>query len=129
MAGPLTARLERKSFDAPDEVRTPYQKGRIEVLKVGDAQTWDAKRVTVQPGWRFSIHTAPVVGTELCEVYHIKLFLQGRFAVRMKDGTEMEFQSGEIGIIDPGHDAWVVGNEPCVFIDLAEVARQSGGQP
>ena len=129
MARPLTARLQRKSFDTPDEVRTPYERGRIDVLKVGDAHTWDAKRVTVEPGWRFSTHTANLVGTELCEIYHIKLFLQGRFGVRMRDGTEMEFQSGEIGIIDPGHDAWVVGDEPCIFIDLAETVRQAGAKP
>lgn len=129
MARPTTTHLQRKSFDAPDEVRTPYEKGRIDVLKVGDTHTWDAKRVNVQPGWRFSTHTAPVVGTELCEVYHIKLFLQGRFGVRMKDGTELEFHAGDVAIIDPGHDAWVVGDEPCVFVDLAETARQSAGKP
>ena len=119
-------RVERKSFENADEVRTPYEKGRVDVLKVGDARPWDAKRVTIQPGWRFSQHTAPVV---ICEVYHVKLFLKGRFGVRMRDGTEMEFGPGDIGIIDAGHDAWVVGNEPCVFVDLAEVARQAGGTP
>jgi quercetin dioxygenase-like cupin family protein len=122
-------RLQRKTFDKADEVRTPYEKGRVDVLKVGDARQWDAKRVTIQPGWRFSQHTAPVVGTEICEVYHIKLFLKGRFGVRMRDGTEMEYGPGDVGIIDAGHDAWVPGNEPCVFIDLAEVARQAGGTP
>jgi len=124
-----TLRLERKSFDKADEVRTPYEKGRVDVLKVGDTRQWDAKRVTIQPGWRFTQHSAPVVGTDLCEVYHIKLFLKGRFGVRMRDGTEMEFGPGDIGVIDAGHDAWVPGDEPCAFIDLAEVARQSGGTP
>lgn len=122
-------RVERKNFDSPDEVRTPYEKGRVDVLRVGDARQWDAKRVTIQPGWRFSQHTAPVVGTEICEVYHIKLFLKGRFGVRMRDGSEMEFGPGDVGIIDAGHDAWVVGNEACEFVDLAEVARQAGGTP
>lgn len=129
MTGAPSTRLERKSFDSPDQVRNPYEKGQVDVLKVGDTHTWDAKRVTIQPGWRFTTHSAEAFGTELCEVFHIKLFLQGRFAVRMRDETEMEFQAGEIGIIDPGHEAWVPGDEPCAFIDLAEVVRQAGGQP
>jgi mannose-6-phosphate isomerase-like protein (cupin superfamily) len=123
------AQLERKSFDEADEVRTPYERGRVDVVKVGDAKRWDAKRITIQPGWRFSQHTAPVVGTEVCEVFHVKLFLNGRFGVRMRDGAEMEFGPGDIGVIGAGHDAWVPGSEPCAFIDLAEVARQTGGTP
>ena len=70
-----------------------------------------------------------MVGTEICEVYHVKLFLKGRFGVRMRDGSEMEFGPGDIGVFDTGHDAWVVGNEPCEFVVLAEVARQTGGTP
>lgn len=123
------APARRKRFDNADEVRNPYPKGRVDVLKVGNTRQWDLKQVTVQPGWRFSEHTAPVVGTDICEVFHIKLFLQGHFGVRMKDGSEMEFQTGDIGIIEPGHDAWVVGDDPVVFVDMAEVARQSGGTP
>jgi hypothetical protein len=121
--------LQRKSFDKADEVRTPYKYGRVDVLKVGDTRQWDAKRVTIQPGWRFSEHSAPVVGTAICEVYHVKLFLKGRFGVRMRDGSEMVFEAGEIGVIDAGHDAWVPGKEPCEFIDLAEVVRQAGATP
>jgi quercetin dioxygenase-like cupin family protein len=123
------AAVERKSFDEPDEVRNPYEKGRVDVLKVGDTRDWEAKRVTIEPGWRFSEHSSPVTGTDVCEVFHIKYFLQGRFGVRMKDGTEMEFGPGDIGVIDPGHDAWIVGDEPCSFIDLAEVAREAGATP
>jgi quercetin dioxygenase-like cupin family protein len=122
-------RVERKSFDMADEVRTPYEYGRVDVLKVGNVRQWDAKRVTIQPGWLFSKHTAPLTGTELCEIFHVKLFLRGRFGVRMRDGTEMEFGPGDIGVIDAGHDAWVSGDEACAFIDLAEVARQTGGTP
>ncbi len=61
--------------------------------------------MTIEPGWRFTEHTSPVVGTELCEMFHIKYFIEGRFGVAMEDGTEMEFGPGEIAIIDPGHDA------------------------
>jgi hypothetical protein len=121
--------VQRKTFDQADEVRTPYEKGRVDVLKVGTTRHWDAKRVTLASGWRFSQHAASVAGTAICEVYHVKLFLKGRFGVRMRDGTEMEFGPGDVGIIDAGHEAWVPGSEPCQFIDLAEVARQTGGTP
>lgn len=123
------AGIEKKSFDVPDETRNPYQKGRIDVLIVGDARQWEVKRASIGPGWRFTKHTSAVVGTQLCELFHIKYIIQGRFGFRMKDGTEMEFGPGEVAIVDPGHDAWVVGDQPCVFIDLADVVRQAGGRP
>ena len=116
--------LTKKTFDAADELRTPYEKGRIDVL---NTDYWPVKRVTLEPGWRWTEHTRPVVGTDLCEVFHVKLFLAGRFGVRMKDGTEMEFGPGEIAVIDGEHDAWTVGDESCSFIDLAEVVRQATG--
>jgi hypothetical protein len=83
--------------------------------------------VTLEPGWRWTEHTRPVVGTDLCEVHHVKLFLEGRFGVRMQDGTEMEFGPGEIAVIDGAHDAWVIGDQRCSFVDLAEVVRQATG--
>jgi hypothetical protein len=116
--------LERKSFESPDEVRTPYEKGRVDVVNTGE---WPVKRVNLEPGWRWTEQTRPVVGTDLCEVSHVKFFLHGRFGVRMRDGKEMVFGPGEIGVIDPGHDAWVVGDEPCAFVDFAEVVRQASG--
>ena len=117
------SRLVRKTFDRPDEVREPYEKGRVEILNTKD---WPIKRVNLEPGWRWTEHTRRVVGTDLCEVFHVKLLLNGRFRVRMKDGTEMEFGSCEIAIMDGQHDAWVVGDDRCSFIDLAEVVRQAG---
>ena len=114
-AGRAMTALEKKSFETPDEVRTPYEKGRVDVVNTTE---WPVKRVNLEPGWRWTEHTRPVVGTDLCEVMHVKFFLRGRFGVRMKDGMEIEFGPGEIAVIDPGHDAWVVGDEPCAFIDL-----------
>lgn len=117
------AGIEKKSFDVPDEVRNPYEKVRVDVLETGE---WLVKRVTVEPGWRWTEHNQRVDGTELCEVFHIKLILHGRFGVAMKDGTQTELGPAEIGIVGPGHDAWTVGDEPCAFIDLAELVRQTG---
>lgn len=116
------ATLHKKTFDAADEIRTPYEKGRVDIVNTPQGPV---KRVTIEPGWRWTEQTKPVVGTDLCDVFHVKLFLQGRFGVRMNDGTELDFGPGDLAVIEPGHDAWVVGDEPCAFIDLAEVVRQA----
>jgi len=76
-------------------------------------------RGVVQPGWRWSQHLAPVMGTESCPVHHVQVLLSGHFAARMDDGEEVEFQPGDVMDIPPGHDAWVVGDEPAVLIDFA----------
>jgi hypothetical protein len=36
----------------------------------------------------------------------------------MDDGSEAEFGSGDVGVIPPGHDAWVIRDEPVVAIDF-----------
>lgn len=116
------ATLEKKTFDAPDEVHTPYEKGRIDLVRTPQGPV---KRVTLEPGWRWTTETKAVVGTDLCEIFHVKHIVAGRFGVRMQDGSELEFGPGDLAIIEPGHDAWVVGDSPCSFIDLAEVVRQA----
>ena len=117
--------LHKKTFDSPDEVRSPYEKGRVDVV---DKPQGPVKRVTLEPGWRWTEHTKPVVGTDLCELFHVKLILAGTFGVRTADGTEMEFDPGDLAVIETSHDAWVVGNEPVEFLDLAEVVRLADTQ-
>jgi class 3 adenylate cyclase len=73
----------------------------------------------VQPGWHWSEHLAPVMRAESCPVHHVQVLLSGRFAARMEDGEEVVFQPGDVMDIPPGHDAWVVGDEPAVLIDFA----------
>jgi mannose-6-phosphate isomerase-like protein (cupin superfamily) len=60
----------------------------------------------------------PVVGGEMCEVAHKWYVVSGRMAMKMKDGTELEWKAGDVGVVPPGHDAWVVGDEAFVFIDF-----------
>lgn len=76
-------------------------------------------RGVVQPGWRWSEHLAPIMRAESCPVHHVQVLLSGRFAVRMDDGEEMEFQPGDVMDVPPGHDAWVVGDEAAVLVDFA----------
>ena len=108
------AKMERKSFDNPEETRS-IEKGRIEVVKLGDVT---AMRVRFEPGWRWSECVKPVVGTASCQVGHLMHVVSGRMGVRMDDGSEVEFGSGDVGVIPPGHDAWIVGDEPCVGGDF-----------
>ncbi len=37
----------------------------------------------------------------------------------MDSGSEQEFGPGDVALIPPGHDAWVVGNEPVVVMDIS----------
>jgi Cupin domain len=76
-------------------------------------------RAVFNPGWRWSADVKPRAGTESCQAAHAGIVLSGRFAVQMDDGTETELGPGDAHVVGPGHDAWVVGDEPCVLIDVA----------
>jgi quercetin dioxygenase-like cupin family protein len=108
------AKMVKKSFDSPEETR-PMKKGKAEVVDLGGMT---AMRVTFEPGWRWSECVKPIVGTQSCQVGHLVHVISGRMAVRMDDGSEGEFGPGDVGVIPPGHDAWIVGNEPFVAIDF-----------
>ena len=109
--------LEVKSFDAPDEVRPFEGKGKADVLNVGGRVIG---RGTFEPGWRWSANVKPIAGTDSCQVSHLGYCLSGRMKVIMDDGSEGECGPGDVVAIAPGHDAEVVGDEPCVFIDFGE---------
>lgn len=99
-----------KSFDEPDETRTP-DKTEVQVVRLGQVQ---AARFTMQPGWRWSECVKPVAGTASCQARHVGAVVAGRLHVVQDDGTEAEVGPGEAYVIDPGHDAWVVGEDTFV---------------
>jgi uncharacterized cupin superfamily protein len=103
-----------KSFERPDETRTP-EKAKIEVLDLGAVK---AARLTAQPGWRWTTSIKPVVGTESCQARHVGTAVAGRLHLVHEDGTELELSAGDAYVIEPGHDAWVVGNEPFVAYEF-----------
>lgn len=113
--------LEKKSSDKPDEVR-PFKdgKGRMSVFTFGDHTMG---RGEFEPGWRWSDHVKPIAGTDSCQAAHTGIILEGRMAVRMDDGSEMEYGPGDVFYMPPGHDAWVVGNQRCVLFDVTGVAK------
>ena len=114
------AHLEQKTFDSPDEVRMMGDKGRVELVNIGGGVVG---RVTFEPGWRWSEHVKPIAGTESCQIAHLGYVLSGRQGVLMDDGTELEFGPGDVISIPPGHDGWVIGNEPSVVLDFAGMAH------
>jgi quercetin dioxygenase-like cupin family protein len=105
----------RMSLDAPEEVR-PFEDGmgRLELVNL---QSGPVGRATFEPGWQWSKHVKPIAKTDSCQGAHLGYYVSGRMHVVMDDGEEMDFGPGDFSIIPPGHDAWIVGDEPCVVID------------
>ncbi len=109
------AGLESKSFNTPDETRPFADKGAAEVVNLGDGSVLKAR---FEPGWVWSEHLRPVAGTDTCQSPHLLYVLSGRMHVRMNDGAEGEVGENEVARIEPGHDAWVVGDEACTVVDF-----------
>ena len=106
--------IQRKSFDAPDDVRR-FPKGTVDVVHVGSVTMG---RGILEPGFRWSTSLRPIQGTPSCQIHHLQVMLQGRFHVEMDDGESVEFGPGDIMNVPPGHDVWVVGDEPVVVVDV-----------
>ena len=107
------ASFELRNFAEPDDVRE-FPFGRGEIVDIGGGKVM---RMTLQPGWRWSDHVKPAAGTELCQAPHFQYLISGRLGVRTADGTEFEAKGGDVNWLTPGHDAWVVGDEPVEAID------------
>ena len=105
----------RKSLDAPEETR-PFEAGMGKVELV-NLEAGPVGRATFQPGWRWSEHVKPIAQTDSCQAAHLGYFVSGRMKVVMDDGQETEFMPGDFAVIPAGHDAWIVGDGPCVVID------------
>lgn len=101
-----------RSFDEPDET-TVSEMSRFDVISVGEMTV---TRTTYQPGWTWRKYSQPAVGGESCQEAHRWYVVSGRLGMRMDNGTEAEWSSGEVGEVPPGHDAWVIGEEPFVAL-------------
>jgi hypothetical protein len=114
--------FEMRDFNSPDESRTP-EKTRVDVVRMGGAT---AGRFTFEPGWRWSECVKPVAGTDSCQARHVGVVHEGRLHGAHEDGSEGEIGPGDAYVIEPGHDAWVVGDERFVgfeFESADEYAR------
>jgi class 3 adenylate cyclase len=119
-------KLQRRPFGEPDDVREiPH--GHLETYDMGDIRMG---RSILQPGWRWSESIKPIAQTELCEYHHIGLCVSGSARIRMREGAELLIEAGQFYEVPPGHDSWVVGDEPWITIDWepsTAFARTEGG--
>ncbi|MFF8840742.1 cupin domain-containing protein [Streptomyces sp. NPDC015130] len=121
------AGIVQKSFDSADETR-PFTegKGRLDLV---NGEGGAVGRAVFEPGWQWSKHVKPIVGTDSCMASHVGYIVSGRMKVVMDDGETVEFGAGDFMEVKPGHDAWVLGDEPCVALDwvgFVDYAQASG---
>ena len=117
------ATTEARSLDQADETRTP-DKTKVDIVRLGDSEVG---RFTFAPGWRWSECIKPVVGTDSCQLPHLGYVVSGRIHVVGDDGTESDVAAGDAYAIAPGHDAWVVGDEPFVGIEFKSAGEYARG--
>lgn len=114
MAEIIKEKAEVMSFGKPDEVRK-FPKGYLELIHIGSATVG---RGVFEPGWKWSESVKPIAGTESCQAPHFQYHVSGVLMVEMDDGVILECHPGDVSLITPGHDAWVVGNEPVILVDF-----------
>ncbi len=115
-----------RGFDNPDETRS-FAKGKFEVVHIGGMTIG---RASYEPGWKWSQHVGALTGSTSCVVEHIGLVVSGRVAVKMDGGELLELSAGDLFHIAPGHDSWVIGDEPYVsihFLGAGDYANAKGG--
>jgi len=115
------AGITKKSFDSADETRTP-EKTTVDVVKLGSST---AARFTMQPGWKWSECIKPVAGTDSCQAHHVGAALSGKLHVTHSDGSEGDIGAGDAYVIEPGHDAWVVGDAPFVGYEFESKSAET----
>ena len=116
-------KFESKSLNLPEEVRK-FDKGKVELVSVAGAMIG---RATFEPGWKWSTCVKPIANTNSCQAAHFGYQVSGTMTTRMDDGTEKTSKAGDVLNIPPGHDAWVIGNEPVVVLDfqgMVDYAKQ-----
>jgi hypothetical protein len=116
--------VEKRNLDSPDERRS-FPKGKVELVTLNGVTF---ERATLEPGWKWSESVKPMVKTKSSEAPHTQYYISGRLRVRMDDGIEHEFGPGDVSFLPPGHDAWVVGNDPVVVIDVIGNTRYAEGK-
>jgi class 3 adenylate cyclase len=104
--------LQYKTLASSADVRA-FPNGRAEVVTIDEATIG---RVTYEPGWRWSEDLAPIMGTPVCRLHHVGFAVSGLMHIVMEDGGAVDIPAGSAFEIPPGHDAWVVGDEPWVAV-------------
>ena len=115
------SRMVRRSLDSPDETR-PFEAGTGQ-MNVVNVEGGVVGRARFEPGWQWSKHVKPIAKTDSCQAPHMGYVVSGQMKVVMDDGSAEEFRGGDLMVIPPGHDAWVVGDQACVVVDWTGVAN------
>ncbi|MEU4081416.1 cupin domain-containing protein [Streptomyces venezuelae] len=120
------AGIVKKNFDAADETR-PFEdgKGRLDLV---NGERGAVGRAVFEPGWQWSKHVKPIAGTDSCMASHVGYIVSGRMKVVMDDGESTEYGAGDYMEVQPGHDAWVLGDEACMAVDwtgFSDYAKRS----
>ncbi|WP_022824345.1 hypothetical protein [Hymenobacter norwichensis] len=88
---------------------------KVDVVRTGNSRV---KRVVYPVGFRWSKDMKPVIGTELCQHAHVGFLAAGKLGIQYADGTQEEYVAPQVVAIAPGHDGWVIGEEPAVLIEF-----------
>jgi hypothetical protein len=118
------SKIVRKTLNSPDEIISS-EKEKIELVNLDG---FSIARVTLEPGWSWDKYVEPREKTDSCQVAHTSLILSGRARTIMDDGTLYESGPGDIGIVPPGHNTMVIGDEPCVIIDFSGIEEYVEGR-
>jgi len=112
--------VKAKSLDSPDETRT-FDHGKMDIANIDE---FTAGRVTLEPGWKWSEAVKPIAQTPSCQVQHTGYVVSGQMHVVHDDGSEQEIAAGDMYVLRPGHDAWIVGEETFVGVDFSSGMQQ-----
>jgi mannose-6-phosphate isomerase-like protein (cupin superfamily) len=115
-----TLKLTKKNLGTPDATRECGH-GKLELATLEDTTL---ARITFQPGWKWSESVRPMANTESCQVQHLQYVISGRLRIVQDDGSQMDLKAGDFASIPPGHDAWVLGDEPFVCVDFSPDMKQ-----
>jgi hypothetical protein len=114
-----------RNFDTPDERRTPPN-AHVAVVGLGNATV---AQFRMEPGWRWSESVKPVAGTETCQARHLGVLVSGSMHVLAADGTESTISPGSAYVIEPGHDAWVTGDDPVIAYEFERETADTYAKP
>ena len=103
-----------KNFKNPDQIMTPPNT-KVEIIKLGD---YTFTKYTFQPGWRWSKDIKPIMKADFDPVPHVAYTVSGRLCIKLANGNEVEMGPDEANVVPPDHDAWVIGNEPAVYLTI-----------
>jgi len=115
-------RLQAKPFASPDDTRT-LPRTHFVTVNLDDATVGHCR---FEPGWRWSVDVAPLMGATSCPIRHLGYSMSGSVHVEMDDGQTLDIGPDSVFDVPPGHDKWVVGDEPWETIEWGGSGRAVG---